>query len=163
MSFIQEMINEFKQEIQKELAAFDIQPASQVSQPAPAPSQGMPASMGRAPANTGVRITGSSSTKKQRKKAPQKKTTTSPRPQAQTQAQQPQAPPQTQTIAQGQTHHLITNLNPQTARNAIIMAEIIGPPVSRRQQPYDNLIPKMSCQRVPSTTVLSKTAGEAST
>ena len=146
MSFFQEMIDEFKQEIQKELAVFDIQPtkkAPQSGQTSSMPDSGViehkqstPVNTGRKSTNTGVRITDSSSTKKQRKKTPQKKSTsTSPRPQAQTQAQQP-AQPQTQTqkSAQGHAHHLVANLNPQTARNAIIMAEIIGPPVSRRQR-----------------------------
>ena len=138
MSFFQEMIDEFKKEIQKEMAVFDIQPTRQVSTKSDSGviehKQGMPANMGRKSTNTGVRITDSSSTKKQRKKAPQKKSaSTSPRPQAKAQTQQ-QTQPQTQTTAQSHKHQLIANLNPQTARNAIIMAEIIGPPVSRRQR-----------------------------
>ena len=122
MSFFQEMINEFKQEMQKEMAAN--------MGHAPANMGQTPANMGQTPANSGVRISDSTSTKKQRKKAPQKKSaSTAKRPQPQTQAQ-----PQSQTVATGQAHQLVANLNPQTARNAIIMAEIIGPPVSRRQR-----------------------------
>ena len=136
MSFFQEMINEFKQEIQKEMAVLDIRPDKQAQQPVPASS--MPANMGRAPANTGVRISDSSSPKKQRKKAPQKKSaTTATRPQAQkkvAQQTQQQTQVQAQPVTTGHAQQLVANLNPQTARNAIIMAEVIGPPVSKRQR-----------------------------
>jgi len=132
MSFFQEMINEFKQEIEKEMAVFSTQPSTQ----SPRPKQA-PASMGHTPANTGVRITDSTTAKKQRKKAPQKKSApAAPRPQAQTQTQtqvEQRAQPHWQPVTTGRAHHLAANLNPQTARNAIIMAEIIGPPVSRRK------------------------------
>ena len=121
MSLLREIAEEFKKEIEKATAEFNTQPA-----------QGSPGSGGNiARMNSGVtphsksaatgtkkRSSEQSQAKKQKKRAPQ----------------QPAAvtPTKVQTGTPVRTHPIIKNLSPATARNAIIMAEIIGPPLSKR-------------------------------
>ena len=40
----------------------------------------------------------------------------------------------TKRIPYVKAHTIVADLNPETARNAIVLAEVLGPPVSKRQQ-----------------------------
>ena len=115
MSLLREIAEEFKKEIEKATAEFNTQPAQGRSD-----SGENIARMNSKPSGTKKRSSEQSQTKKQKKRAPQ----------------QPAAvtPTQVQTGTSVRKHQLIRNLNPATARNAIVMAEIIGPPVSKRKR-----------------------------
>ena len=135
MSFFKEIVDEFKREIEKATAELNAQTNKQAPRP-----QGPPPPQRTNKADSGViehSGTERPKPKKQRKKAPAQQpaatgaagaTGTTRSPVEKTQVQK-------QPIVTGNAaRQLVSSLNPQTARNAIIMSEVIGPPVSRRKK-----------------------------
>ena len=152
MSIFREIAEEFKNEIKRELekasAEFNIQPAQQ--RPASPVASGSQPQRARMDSGVVEHASGQSSaqrprTKKQKKKAPvQSSGTTIILPNdtntqdaqvygTQTYNTQPQNTQTQASVKRTRLNQIRTGLNPQTARNAILMAEIIGRPVSKRQ------------------------------
>ena len=140
MSFFRDVIDEFKREMEKAQAEFGVQQSMN-------PTQGKPVYGSYGTVNSGMggqtRVSMSTGTdgrtassqrpaqsKKTRKKAPPQQQQIEPGIVTPT----GQAAPKTQTvIPPSRAHKTVANLNPQSARNAIILSEVLGPPVSKRQ------------------------------
>ena len=118
MSFLKEIVDEVKGEIAK---------ASQQAVPHVTQPPNRPGS------NSSNQSGFSSQTREARTEQPQR-----PKQRKRPQQQQPQQGTtqqqrQTQKASPIQARQLVANLNPVMARSAIIMAEVLAPPVSKRQ------------------------------
>ena len=137
MSFFKEIVTEFKNELEKAKSELGVDaksfnPSNQNStgsNPQVAPfnqSQGRQANT----ANTQRRK--SSGKSRQRRETAESVSTDEST--GTTVAPRPSATSQSTARASSSVHSAVAGLNPQTARNAIIMAEVLGQPVSKRQR-----------------------------
>ena len=135
MSFFREIAQEFRNEFEKATAEFAPQSLAKdfrgQSKPI-APHAANPYQQAVTQHAPGASSQQRPQANKQSKRSPQQGSRQS----GQQTGRQTSTAEQTQvrTVSPVRAHQLVANLNPITARSAIIMSEVLGPPVSKRQR-----------------------------